>query len=85
MLTYSGTFHIAEVTSRFVSTESFVDTITSFGLTLDSQEEPSTHFTLFKFTKKTATPVGPVRGQQGWDERLAEGENILRACVYKKR
>lgn len=52
---------------------------------LESQEEPSTHFTLFKFVKKTATPVGPVRGQEGWDERVSAGEEILRPCIYKRR
>jgi ribosomal RNA-processing protein 8 len=52
---------------------------------LEAQEEPSTHFTLFKFTKKTATPVGPVRGQDGWEARVEEGEGILRPCVYKRR
>lgn len=85
ILRQGGTFHVAEVTSRFVSTEAFVEAVTSFGFELDSQEEPSTHFTLFKFTKKTPVPVGPVRGESGWDERIKAGEEILRACVYKKR
>lgn len=68
-----------------MSTEAFVEAITSFGLELVSQEEPSTHFTLFKFVKTVPAPLGPVRGQDGWDERIEAGEEILRACVYKRR
>jgi ribosomal RNA-processing protein 8 len=49
------------------------------------QESPSTHFTLFRFTKTADVPIGPVRGQSGWNERVQEGEEILRGCVYKKR
>lgn len=84
-LTSSGTFHIAEVTSRFVSTEHFVEKVSSFGFTLESETAPSTHFTLFTFTKTAEVPQGIVRGQKGWDARVAEGEAILRGCVYKKR
>ncbi|WOO77324.1 Ribosomal RNA-processing protein 8 [Vanrija pseudolonga] len=85
ILKQGGAFHIAEVTSRFVSTDEFVAVVESFGLTLESQEEPSTHFTLFRFTKTAAVPLGPARGEAGWTERVAAGEDILRACVYKKR
>lgn len=85
ILKQGGAFHIAEVTSRFVSTDEFVAVVESFGLTLESQEEPSTHFTLFRFTKTAAVPLGPARGEVGWAERVAAGEDILRACVYKKR
>ncbi|KAL1412931.1 25S rRNA (adenine645-N1)-methyltransferase [Vanrija albida] len=85
ILKQGGAFHIAEVTSRFVSTDEFVAVVESFGLTLESQEEPSTHFTLFRFAKTAPVPLGPARGEPGWDERVAAGEDILRACVYKKR
>lgn len=81
----SGTLHIAEVTSRLVSTEQFADAVASFGLTLDEESQPSTHFTLFRFTKRAAVPQGPVRGERGWEKRVREGEDVLRACVYKKR
>lgn len=81
----SGSFHIAEVTSRFVSTEHFVEKVSSFGFQLEKQTSPSTHFTLFTFTKTADVPQGAVRGQKGWNERVAEGEAILRGCVYKKR
>ncbi|RXK41591.1 hypothetical protein M231_01090 [Tremella mesenterica] len=80
-----GQLHIAEVTSRFVSTESFIEAIQSFGFSLVSQESPSTHFTLFEFVKTSDVPQGPARGQVGWEERIKKGENILRGCVYKKR
>lgn len=85
VLKQGGTFHIAEVTSRLVSTEAFADAVASFGLTLESETAPSTHFTLFRFTKRAAVPQGPVRGERGWEERLRAGEDVLRACVYKKR
>ena len=81
----SGTFHIAEVTSRFVSTESFTEKVESFGLELVSESSPSTHFTLFEFRKVEEVPLGPVKGEQGWEKRVAEGGEILRPCVYKKR
>lgn len=85
VLKHGGTYHVAEVTSRFVDTDAFVEAICSFGFALESQEEPSTHFTLFRFTKRAAVPQGPARGEAGWDARLRGGEELLRACVYKKR
>ena len=81
----SGTFHVAEVTSRFTSTEAFVQLVESFGFELENEDSPSTHFTLFRFTKTTAVPVGPIRGQEGWKRRVREGEDILQACLYKRR
>lgn len=80
-----GTFHVAEVTSRFVSTESFTEKVESFGFDLISETSPSTHFTLFEFTKIAEVPIGPVRGEAGWEKRVEEGGAILRPCVYKKR
>ncbi|WVO15794.1 hypothetical protein L204_103456 [Cryptococcus depauperatus] len=85
ILKQGGTFHIAEVTSRFISIEAFVQKVESFGFQLEEKSQPSTHFTLFQFTKTTNVPLGSVRGQDGWEERVREGEAILRACVYKKR
>lgn len=82
---YRSTFHVAEVTSRFTSTEAFVSIVGSFGFKLEEESQPSTHFTLFRFTKDSEVPLGPVKGQEGWEERVREGEEILRACVYKKR
>ncbi|WWC96167.1 hypothetical protein V866_003034 [Kwoniella sp. B9012] len=85
VLKQGGTFHIAEVTSRFTSTEAFVEKVESFGLKLEEQDSPSTHFTLFRFVKESPVPLGPARGEEGWQERVKEGEDILKACVYKKR
>ncbi|WWC70827.1 uncharacterized protein I206_104779 [Kwoniella pini CBS 10737] len=85
ILKQGGTFHVAEVTSRFTSTEEFVEKVESFGFKLEEQDSPSTHFTLFRFTKETAVPLGPARGEEGWEDRVYEGEEILKACVYKKR
>ncbi|WVQ96742.1 hypothetical protein IAU59_003849 [Kwoniella sp. CBS 9459] len=85
ILKQGGTLQVAEVTSRFISTEAFVQKVESFGFTLDEQDSPSTHFTLFKFTKHSEVPLGPARGEKGWKERVEEGEGILRGCVYKKR
>nr|XP_019045566.1 hypothetical protein I302_05956 [Kwoniella bestiolae CBS 10118]OCF24496.1 hypothetical protein I302_05956 [Kwoniella bestiolae CBS 10118] len=85
VLKQGGTFHIAEVTSRFTSTEEFVEKVESFGFKLEEQDSPSTHFTLFRFTKESAVPLGSARGEEGWKERVQEGEEILKACVYKKR
>ncbi|OCF72872.1 hypothetical protein I204_06101 [Kwoniella mangroviensis CBS 8886] len=85
VLKQGGIFHIAEVTSRFTSTEAFVEKVESFGLKLEEQDSPSTHFTLFRFTKESPVPLGPARGEEGWQERVKEGEDILKACVYKKR
>ncbi|WVF69244.1 hypothetical protein IAT40_004020 [Kwoniella sp. CBS 6097] len=85
ILKRGGTLQVAEVTSRFISTEAFVEKVESFGFTLEEQDSPSTHFTLFKFTKQSEVPLGPARGEKGWKERVEEGESILRGCVYKKR
>ncbi|KIS02167.1 ribosomal RNA-processing protein 8 [Cryptococcus deuterogattii 2001/935-1] len=85
ILKQGSTFHVAEVTSRFTSTEAFVSIVGSFGFKLEEESQPSTHFTLFRFTKDSEVPLGPVKGQEGWEERVREGEEILRACVYKKR
>ncbi|WWC62648.1 uncharacterized protein I303_105245 [Kwoniella dejecticola CBS 10117] len=85
ILKEGGTFHVAEVTSRFTSTEEFVEKVESFGFKLEEQDSPSTHFTLFRFTKESAVPLGPARGEEGWEDRVYEGEEILKACVYKKR
>ncbi|OCF40200.1 ribosomal RNA-processing protein 8 [Kwoniella heveanensis CBS 569] len=85
ILKQGGTLHVAEVTSRFISTEAFVEKVESFGFTLEEQDSPSTHFTLFRFTKQSEVPLGPARGEKGWRERVEEGEGILRGCVYKKR
>ncbi|KAL7423291.1 25S rRNA (adenine645-N1)-methyltransferase [Cryptotrichosporon argae] len=85
VLKQGGALHIAEVTSRFVDVDAFVAAIVSFGFALVSQDAPSTHFTLFEFTKARPVPRGPVRGQAGWDARVRAGEAILRGCVYKKR
>lgn len=82
---YSGTFQIAEVTSRFISIPSFIAKVESFGFRLKSQNAPSTHFTLFEFEKALAVPLGAARGEEGWTARVEEGEEILRGCVYKKR
>ncbi|OXC69480.1 hypothetical protein AYX13_02041 [Cryptococcus neoformans] len=85
ILKQGGTFHVAEVTSRFTSTEAFVSIVESFGFELEEESQPSTHFTLFRFMKNSQVPLGPVKGQEGWEERVRKGEEILRACVYKKR
>ncbi|WWD18413.1 hypothetical protein CI109_102863 [Kwoniella shandongensis] len=85
VLKQGGSLHIAEVTSRFISTEDFVKMVESFGFELEEQDSPSSHFTLFRFTKSADVPQGPARGQKGWTERVQGGEEILRACVYKKR
>ncbi|WVQ80514.1 hypothetical protein IAT38_002619 [Cryptococcus sp. DSM 104549] len=85
VLKQGGALHVAEVTSRFISTEAFVEKVESFGFELQEETAPSTHFTLFNFLKTAEVPQGPARGQPGWDARVEEGEEILRGCVYKKR
>lgn len=84
-LTFSGTLHIAEVTSRFTNVGAFVTAVESFGFSCEEREEPSTHFMLFRFVKTSPVPQGPARGESGWNERIKKGESILEACVYKKR
>jgi len=85
ILKQGGTLHIAEVTSRFISTSAFNSKVQSFGFELISENSPSTHFTLFEFKKISPVPQGPARGEEGWDGRIKQGEEILRPCVYKKR
>ncbi|KAK8858525.1 hypothetical protein IAR55_002752 [Kwoniella newhampshirensis] len=85
VLKQGGALHVAEVTSRFISTDKFVEKVESFGFEVEEQDSPSSHFTLFRFTKTAEVPQGPARDQKGWTERVEEGEEILRGCVYKKR
>jgi ribosomal RNA-processing protein 8 len=97
----SGVFHIAEVTSRLISNKEFIKLVESFGFHLEEhvrrtipyksdtddilQTAPTTHFDLFRFTKTSFAPLGVVRGQTGWEARLAQGTKIMKGCVYKKR
>ncbi|WVQ72816.1 hypothetical protein IAR50_002376 [Cryptococcus sp. DSM 104548] len=85
ILKQKGDFHIAEVTSRFIDVPAFTELVCSFGFSLEEQSQPSTHFTLFKFVKEAEVPQGPAKGETGWEERVKEGEEILKGCVYKKR
>lgn len=73
------------MTSRFVAIPAFIEMVESFGFQLEKHSAPSTHFTLFKFVKTSDVPQGSVKGENGWDARVKEGEAILRGCVYKKR
>lgn len=63
---------MAEVTSRFTSTEAFVSIVESFGFELEEESQPSTHFTLFRFTKNSQVPLGPVKvkkdGKKGYEK-----------------
>jgi len=50
-----------------------------------SQKSPTTHFDLFEFRKTSTFPLGKVKGQEGWLERVKKGEKVMKGCVYKKR
>jgi ribosomal RNA-processing protein 8 len=49
------------------------------------QKSPTTHFDLFEFRKTAPFPLGKVKGQEGWLERVKSGEKVMKGCVYKKR
>lgn len=49
------------------------------------QKSPTTHFDLFEFRKTSPFPLGKVKGQEGWFERVKSGEKVMKGCVYKKR
>ncbi|GHJ84058.1 hypothetical protein NliqN6_0460 [Naganishia liquefaciens] len=85
ILKTGGVFHIAEVTSRLISHKEFIALVESFGFHLEEHTAPTTHFDLFRFTKTSFAPLGVVKGQTGWNERLAQGPKIMKGCVYKKR
>ncbi|KAI1789045.1 methyltransferase-domain-containing protein [Ganoderma leucocontextum] len=75
-----GELKIAEVTSRFVSTDEFTSFVSSFGFKLKSKDERNTHFALFEFKK---VPRKPKTGKD-WEKLLSRG-NILKPCEYKRR
>lgn len=50
-----------------------------------NQKSPTTHFDLFEFRKTSPFPLGKVKGQEGWLERVKSGEKVMKGCVYKKR
>ncbi|KAM5534901.1 hypothetical protein V8D89_011456 [Ganoderma adspersum] len=75
-----GELKIAEVTSRFVSTDEFKSFVSAFGFKLKSKDERNTHFALFEFKK---VPRKPKTGKE-WEKLLSRG-NILKPCEYKRR
>ncbi|KAG7528968.1 hypothetical protein FFLO_05867 [Filobasidium floriforme] len=85
VLKEGGIYYVAEVTSRLVDKPGFIALICSFGFELVEHKSPTTHFDLFEFRKTSPFPLGKVKGQEGWLERVKSGEKVMKGCVYKKR
>jgi len=75
-----GELQIAEVTSRFIDIQQFVDLVNSIGFRLKAKDESNSHFILFEFVKVART----AKTQQEWTRLLSEGE-VLKPCEYKRR
>ncbi|PIL36901.1 hypothetical protein GSI_00591 [Ganoderma sinense ZZ0214-1] len=75
-----GDLKIAEVTSRFVSTDEFTSFVSAFGFKLKSKDERNTHFALFEFKKMPRKP----KTEKEW-EKLSSRGNVLKPCEYKRR
>lgn len=73
--------HVSYLTPSYTFLSKFAHPIPSHPL----QQTPTTHFDLFEFRKSSAVPQGIVKGQNGWEKRVKEGEKVMKACVYKKR
>lgn len=89
---------VAEVTSRLVSNQGFIDLIQDLGFDMRSADEASkAFFTLVEFTKNENKLVHPewLNGSD-WSQIHAEqrakhaehvkrGEALLKPCIYKRR
>ncbi|TPX37586.1 hypothetical protein SmJEL517_g00473 [Synchytrium microbalum] len=75
ILRKGGMLKIAEVTSRFVNVDDFVEYLTaSLGLKLKSQDVSNPMFILFDFVKKTEASA-----------EVEDKSSLLKPCVYKRR
>lgn len=96
---YSGTLLVAEVSSRLVSNQKFIELVSALGFELRTADEASkAFFTLFEFTKNEAKLIQPSwsRESPDWEqinseqqgqqaELVRQGEALLKPCIYKRR
>ncbi|KAF8529078.1 methyltransferase-domain-containing protein [Hysterangium stoloniferum] len=75
-----GELKIAEVASRLVNIDQFVDIVSHLGFMLKSKDVANTHFTLFEFQKVSRPTLSP----QKWDQLRAQ-HDVLKPCEYKRR
>ena len=49
------------------------------------QDDSNTHFMMLSFKRSGAEPTWSEGGSLEWEDVLKKGEEVLKACVYKKR
>ena len=54
-------------------------------LVFRSQDDSNTHFMMLSFAKSASESTWSENGTLEWEDVLKKGEEVLKACVYKKR
>ncbi|KAG0149454.1 hypothetical protein CROQUDRAFT_59217 [Cronartium quercuum f. sp. fusiforme G11] len=91
ILKHGGQLKIAEVTSRFVDVEKFIDFIKLIGFSTPTQDNSNTHFILFNFKKIVRSNPTQLKMNRLYDEPnelkhlILRGEKLLKPCIYKRR
>jgi ribosomal RNA-processing protein 8 len=57
--------------------------VKSLGFTLAKKDDSNTHFIVLSFIRE-GEPTWADEGET-WEDVLKQGEEVLKACVYKKR
>ncbi|MBW0476804.1 hypothetical protein O181_016519 [Austropuccinia psidii MF-1] len=83
-----GQLKIAEVASRFVNIDKFIQFIESIGFSRCNKNESNTHFILFTF-KKIPKTDDVIKSQTDFDKKkielIKQGKHFLKPCIYKRR
>lgn len=91
ILKQGGQLKIAEVTSRFVDINKFIDFIKLIGFSTPTQDKSNTHFILFDFKKSVRKNPIQLNMNQIYDQPneldhlIKRGEKLLKPCIYKRR
>ncbi|EGG04864.1 uncharacterized protein MELLADRAFT_78249 [Melampsora larici-populina 98AG31] len=91
ILKQGGQLKIAEVTSRFVDINKFIDFIKLIGFSTPTQDQSNTHFILFEFKKSIRKNPIQLNMNHIYDQPneldhlIKRGEKLLKPCIYKRR
>nr|AIC33774.1 S-adenosylmethionine-dependent methyltransferase [Puccinia cf. psidii AE-2014] len=84
----SGQLKIAEVASRFVNIDKFIQFIESIGFSRCNKDKLNTHFIIFTF-KKIPKTDDVIKSQTDFDKKkielIKQGKHFLKPCIYKRR
>lgn len=66
------------------SADAFIAMVCSLGFKLTTKDDSNTHFLLMSFVR-SGEATWDEDGSVEWEEVLRKGEEVLKACIYKKR